>query len=415
MTERKGALSGIRVLDLTRVLAGPFAAQLLGDLGAEVIKVERPGTGDDGRFYGFYAVKDKDGNKTQESSFFLCANRNKKSVTVNLSKPEGQELVRQLAAQCDVLIENYKVGDLKRYGLDYETLKATNPGLIYCSVTGYGQTGPNAKKPGYDGLFQAMGGLMASTGVPDGLPGAGPMKTGPSLVDVFTGHNAAIAILAALNHRHSSGKGQYIDIALLDVSIAIVSQMTQDLLTGGIAPPRPGNGGSGGGPGGLIECKDGFLSISPSPGHWPATMKLAGRSDLVEDPRYDTIQKRGMPSVNMELLQIISQWSRHLTTCEALDKYDEAGIPAARLNELQDVFEDEQVRHRGLKVTVPLKSAASGKVDLIGSPLAHMSESPADPAGLPPPLLGEHTDAVLSGLLGLSAGRIAELRAAGIV
>jgi crotonobetainyl-CoA:carnitine CoA-transferase CaiB-like acyl-CoA transferase len=415
MSERKGALSGIRVLDLTRVLAGPFAAQLLGDLGAEVVKVERPGTGDDGRFYGFYAVKDKDGNKTKESSFFLCANRNKKSVTVDLAKPEGQAIVRALAQKADVLIENYKVGDLARHGLDEATLRALNPRLVYCSITGFGQTGPYRARAGYDSIFQGMGGLMAITGIPDGQPGAGPMKVGPSLVDVFTGHNAAIAILAALNHRHNSGRGQYIDMALLDVSIAIVSQMTQDLLTGGIAPPRPGNGGSGGGPGGLVECKDGQVYISPGFAQWPPLCDLIGQPDLATNPRYDTIQKRGGPTENVELLEIISQWSRRYSVTEVFKMLDDIGVSVARFNELEDVFEDEQVKHRGLKVSVPLKSAASGRVDLIGSPLAHMSESPADPTACPPPLLGEHTDAVLSEMLGLSLGRIAELRAAGIV
>jgi len=246
VTPSKGALSGVRVLDLTRVLAGPFSGQILGDLGAEVIKVERPGGGDDGRHYGFSAVMDKDGNKTLESSFFISANRNKKSVTANLAKPEGQALVRQLAIQSDVLIENYKVGDLARYGLDYAAIQALNPGIIYCSVTGFGQDGPSAKRPGYDGLFQAQGGMMAVTGVPDGQPGAGPLKAGPSLVDLFTGHNAAIAILGALIHRQRTGEGQYIDIALLDCSVAMVSHIMQDYLLSGVAPPRLGNGGNGG-------------------------------------------------------------------------------------------------------------------------------------------------------------------------
>src|SRR5438552_4080439 len=262
MSETKGALSSIRVLDLSRVFAGPVCTQILGDLGAEVIKVERPHAGDDGRYYGFFSIPDENGKKTQESSFFLCANRNKKSVTVNIAKPEGQELLRELAAQCDVVVENYKVGDLKRYGLDYETLKCVNPRVIYCSITGYGQTGPNATKPGYDGLFQAMGGLMSVTGIPDGQPGSGPLKTGPSLVDFVTGHNAGLAVLAALLHREQSGRGQYIDIALLDCSVAMVSHVMQDYLLSGVAPPRLGNGGNGGGPSDLIECKDGMIYMT---------------------------------------------------------------------------------------------------------------------------------------------------------
>jgi crotonobetainyl-CoA:carnitine CoA-transferase CaiB-like acyl-CoA transferase len=231
------ALDGIRVIDMSRVFAAPVGAQILGDLGADVIKIERPGVGDDGRGYGTAWVKGKDGIDTRQSSFFTVSNRNKRSVTVNHSTPEGQEIIRDLVRQSDVLIENYKVGDLKRFGLDYETLREINPRLIYCSVTGYGQTGPMAARPGYDGLFQATGGMMAVTGLPDGLPGAGPLKAGPSLVDFVTGHNTAIAVLAALLHRANTGEGQFIDIALLDTSVAMVSHIMQDYLISGEPPP----------------------------------------------------------------------------------------------------------------------------------------------------------------------------------
>lgn len=244
----KAALAGIRVIDMSRVFAAPIGAQILGDLGADVIKIERPGVGDDGRGYGFSWVPGKDGIETRHSSFFTVSNRNKRSITLNHSKAEGQVILRELVKTADVLIENYKVGDLKRFGLDYETLREINPGLIYCSVTGFGQTGPMAARPGYDGLFQATGGMMAVTGIPEGQPGSGPLKTGPSLVDFVTGHNTALAVLGALQYRNRTGEGQFIDIALLDSSVAMVSHIMQDYLISGQAPPRLGNGGNGGGP-----------------------------------------------------------------------------------------------------------------------------------------------------------------------
>jgi crotonobetainyl-CoA:carnitine CoA-transferase CaiB-like acyl-CoA transferase len=411
MGGRQGALSGVRVLDLSRVLAGPFCGQILGDLGAEVIKLERAGRGDDGRYYGFSTLKDAEGQRTLESSFFLACNRNKKSVTINLAAPEGQELVRRLAAKSDVLVENYKVGDLKRYGLDYETLKEINPRLVYCSVTGFGQTGPNATRPGYDGLFQAQGGMMAVTGIPDGQPGAGPLKAGPSLVDVLTGHNAALAVLAALHHRHSSGRGQYIDVALLDSAVAMVSHIMQDYLVSGEAPPRLGNGGNGGGPADLLHCEDGIIYITAgTQEHWARLCQLMERPQLVDDPRFATNLLRG--TNRNALIAIIEAWSRHWSVADLLTALDRIAVPAARYNALPEVFEDAQVQHRGLKVTVP--HPVSGSVDLIGSPLAHMSETPADHFD-PPPTLGQHTDAVLRDVLGMGVEEIGELRAKGIV
>ncbi|MYM62439.1 CaiB/BaiF CoA-transferase family protein [Pseudomaricurvus sp. HS19] len=405
------ALQGVRVLDLTRVLAGPFCGQILGDLGAEVIKIERPGVGDDGRMYGFSALKDKDGNPTRESAFYLTANRNKKSITCNLSKPEGQDLVRRLVAECDVLIENYKVGNLQRYGLDYDSLKEINPRLIYCSITGYGQTGPMAPKPGYDGLFQATGGMMAVTGIPAGQPGAGPLKAGPSLVDVFTGHNAALAILGALNQRHTTGQGQYIDVALLDCSVAMVSHIMQDFLVSGNPPPRLGNGGNGGGPADLINCADGIIYITAGTDeHWRLLTELMARPDLFDDPRFNTNPKRG--TNRNELVAIINQWSMGWKAAELLAALDGIGLPAARYNELPDVWEDEQVQHRNLKVTVPHPTA--GEVTMIASPLAYMSGSPVTYTA--PPTIGQHTEELLGeGLLNLSAEEIGQLRDAGII
>lgn len=409
MTDKQ-ALEGVRVLDLTRVLAGPFCGQILGDLGAEVIKIERPGLGDDGRLYGFSSLKDADGKPTRESAFYLAANRNKKSVTANISKPEGQALVRRLVAKCDVLIENYKVGNLQRYGLDYDSLKQENPRLIYCSVTGYGQTGPFAPRPGYDGLFQAMGGLMAVTGIPDGYPGAGPMKAGPSLVDLFTGHNAALAILGALNQRHSTGVGQYIDVALLDCAVAMVSHIMQDYLVSGVAPPRIGNGGNGGGPADLVNCADGIVYITAGTDeHWRLLCELMKRPDLFIDPRFDTNPKRG--ANRNELIAIINQWTMGWKVADFLAALDEVGIPAARYNNLSDVWEDEQVQHRKLKVTIP--HPVSGKVSMIASPLAHMSGSKMRYEA--PPTIGQHTDEILRELLKLSGDEIEQLRKSGIV
>lgn len=404
------ALQGVRVLDLTRVLAGPFCGQILGDLGAEVIKIERPGVGDDGRMYGFSSLKDSDGNPTRESSFYVTANRNKKSLTVNLSKPEGQDLIRRLVAESDVLIENYKVGNLERYGLDYESLKKINPKLIYCSITGYGQTGPMAPRPGYDGLFQATGGLMAVTGVPDGQPGAGPLKAGPSLVDVFTGHNAALSILGALNQRHSTGKGQYIDVALLDCAVAMVSHIMQDYLISNTPPPRLGNGGNGGGPADLVYCSDGIAYITAGTDeHWRLLCELMEMPELFDDPRFNSNPKRG--ANRNELIDIINKWAAGWKVGDLLASLDRLGIPAARYNELPDVWEDEQVQHRKLKVTIP--HPVSGEVSMIASPLAYMSESPVTYQA--PPTIGQHSDEILGDLLNLSPEEIGQLREAGIV
>jgi crotonobetainyl-CoA:carnitine CoA-transferase CaiB-like acyl-CoA transferase len=414
MAESKMALAGIRVLDMSRVFAAPVGGQILGDLGADVIKIERPGVGDDGRGYGFSWVPGKDGIETRQSSFFTVSNRNKRSITLNHSKPEGQAILRDLVKTADVLIENFKVGDLKRHGLDYDTLKEINPRLIYCSVTGYGQTGPMAALPGYDGLFQAIGGMMAVTGIPEGQPGAGPLKTGPSLVDFVTGHNTAIAILGALMYRNRTGEGQYIDIALLDSSVAMVSHIMQDYLISGNAPPRLGNGGNGGGPADLMQCRDGIVYLTAGTDeHWRRLTVLMKQPELNDDPRFDTNLKRGKTN-RAELMNIINAWSRGFSVEEIMAMLDSAGIPGARYNELADVWEEPQVKHRGLKATTPHPHAASGTVDLIASPQAQMSASPAT-IRRPPPLLGEHTKEILQGELGYSEERLVELLAGGII
>ncbi|MGN6358057.1 MAG: CaiB/BaiF CoA transferase family protein [Novosphingobium sp.] len=409
----KGALDGIRVIDMSRVFAAPVGAQILGDLGADVIKIERPKVGDDGRGYGLAWVKGKDGVDPRHSSFFTVSNRNKRSITLNHSKPEGQEVIRRLVETADVLIENYKVGDLKRFGLDYESLKAINPRLIYCSVTGFGQTGPMAALPGYDGLFQATGGMMAVTGIPDGQPGAGPLKAGPSLVDFITGHNTALAILGALMYRERTGEGQYIDIALLDTSVAMVSHIMQDYLISGEAPPRLGNGGNGGGPADLMHCADGIVYLTAGTDeHWRRLTVVMEQPELFEDPRFDSNLKRGKQN-RAELMNLINAWSGRYPVAEIMAALDAAGIPCARYNELPQVWEDPQVQHRQLRATTPHAYAEAGSVDLIASPLAQMSASPAT-IRRAPPILGEHNDEVLAEL-GYDAEGIDALKAAGIV
>jgi crotonobetainyl-CoA:carnitine CoA-transferase CaiB-like acyl-CoA transferase len=403
MTQPKSALQGIRVIDMSRVFAAPVGAQILGDLGADVIKIERPGVGDDGRGYGLAFLEGKEGVDPRQSSFFTVSNRNKRSITLNHSKPEGQDILRKLVETSDVLIENYKVGDLKRFGLDYESLKQINPRLIYCSVTGYGQDGPMAARPGYDGLFQATGGMMAVTGIPEGQPGAGPLKAGPSLVDFVTGHNTAIAILAALMHRERTGEGQYIDIALLDTSVAMVSHIMQDYLLSGEAPPRLGNGGNGGGPADLMYCSDGIVYLTAGTDeHYRRLTVLMERPELFTDERFDSNFKRGKTN-RAELI----------TVAEILAALDEVGIPAAKYNELPEVWEEPQVRHRGLKATTPHPHSATGTVDLIQSPQARMSATPAT-IRRPPPLLGEH-NAELLRELGYDDERIAKLQEAKVI
>ncbi len=409
MTTDNSALSGIRVIDMSRVFAAPVGAQILGDLGADVIKIERPGVGDDGRGYGTAWVKGKDGIETRQSSFFTVSNRNKRSITVNHSKPEGQEIIRALVKDADVLIENYKVGDLARFGLDYESLKAINPRLIYCSVTGYGQTGPMAAKPGYDGLFQATGGMMAVTGIADGQPGAGPLKAGPSLVDFITGHNTALSILAALQYRSRTGEGQFIDIALLDTSVAMVSHIMQDYLISGMAPPRLGNGGNGGGPADLLQCSDGIVYLTAGTDeHYRRLTVLMGQPELNDDPRFDSNFKRAREG-RAELINIINAWSSMISVTDLLDMFEEVGIPAAKYNTLPEVWEDDQVKHRNLRATTPHAFAEAGSVDLIASPLAQMSASPAT-IRRAPPMLGEHNVEVLQDLLGYSDERMAALK-----
>jgi len=405
----KRALSGVRILDLSRVLAGPFATQMLGDLGAEVIKVERPGKGDECRQYGPPFLKDAEGRNTAESSFYLSVNRNKKSIAVDIAKPQGQEIIRELAKQCDVLIENFKVGDLQRYGLDYASLKIINPRLIYCSVTGFGQTGPYRLRPGYDSIFQGMSGLMSVTGNPDGTPGGGPMKTGPSLGDVMTGQFAVSAILAALYHRDANGgnTGQHVDVALLDSLIATNSHYSSHYLVSGDVPVRRGTEGNGGMPSRLFHCADGdIMLVVGNDAQFVRLCEVLGRPELARDPRFVTNVAR--VTHRREVVQFLEPLFLQRKCAEILDALERAVVPAGPVYDLKQVFEDPQVREREMCVEIAHPSSGDGKVKLVGHPVKY-SETPVTQYQRPP-RLGEHTNEVLRTVLQFDENTLANLR-----
>jgi crotonobetainyl-CoA:carnitine CoA-transferase CaiB-like acyl-CoA transferase len=404
-------LSGIKILDLTRVLAGPLSAQMLGDLGAEVIKIERPGTGDDARAFGPPYLTDPEGKANNNNSFYLCANRNKKSVTVNIAKPEGQAIVRELAKDVDVFMENYKVGDLKRYGLDYEAIKAINPGIIYCSVTGFGQTGPYAPRAGYDAILQAMGGLMSVTGHMDGEPGEGPMKVGPSIVDYMTGMNTSIGILSALYHRDANGgEGQQIDVCLFDTVIASLSHWLQIYLVNGKTPPRRGTWGNGGMPAGVFRCTDGELMlVVGNDGQFRKTCAVLGAPELASDPRF--IKNNDRVVHGKEIMAIFAGLFLKQKVSYWLEKLEEAGVPSGPINNFEQVFADPHVQSRGMRVKTqhkfePELSLIRNALTLSGTPITEYRA---------PPLLGEHTQEVLGGKLGYDAGKIEDLKMQGII
>lgn len=405
-----GALSHIRVLDLSRVLAGPWCTQNLADLGAEVVKVERPGSGDDTRAWGPPWLTDGEGRETGDSTYFSAANQGKKSVTVNLADPEGQALVRELARHSDVLIENYKVGDLARYGLDYAAVSALKPDIVYCSITGYGQDGPFAHKPGYDFVFQGVGGLMSITGERDDRPGGGPQKVGVAAADLFTGLYASIAILAALNHRAVSGQGQYIDMALLDSIVAIGgNQVTAHFATGEV-PYRYGNEHASLVPYQVFATSDGHVIVAVgNDGQWRRFCEGARRPDLAADPRYRT--SAGRVTGRAELIPDLARTMLARPTADWVERLEAVGVPCGPINDYAQVFADPQVRHRGLRVDIARSDggaapSAASPLRLAGTPVAYRRG---------PPLLGEHTDEVLSGLLGRTAAEIARLRERGIV
>ncbi|QXH46590.1 CoA transferase [Pseudomonas xanthosomatis] len=405
-----GALSHLRVLDLSRVLAGPWSGQILADLGADVIKVERPGAGDDTRAWGPPFLKDAFGENTSEAAYYLSANRNKRSVTIDFTQPEGQRLVRELAAKSDIVIENFKVGGLAAYGLDYESLKALNPGLIYCSITGFGQTGPYAKRAGYDFMIQGLGGLMSLTGRPEGEEGAGPVKVGVALTDILTGLYSTVAILAALAHRDQAGVGQHIDMALLDVQVACLANQAMNYLTTGTPPRRLGNAHPNIVPYQDFPTADGdFILTVGNDGQFRKFAEVAGQPQWADDPRFATNKQR--VAHRAELIPLIRQATVFKTTAEWVAALEQAGVPCGPINDLGQMFQDPQVLARGLRLDIAHPLA--GSVPQVASPI-RLSGTPVEYRRAPP-LLGEHTEAVLGDMLGLAAGDVQRLREAGVV
>ncbi|MDB5980416.1 MAG: CoA-transferase [Pseudomonas sp.] len=405
-----GALSHLRVLDLSRVLAGPWSGQILADLGAEVIKVERPGNGDDTRAWGPPFLKDVEGENTTEAAYYLSANRNKQSVTIDFTRPEGQKLVRELAAKSDIVIENFKVGGLAAYGLDYESLKTVNPRLIYCSITGFGQTGPYAKRAGYDFMIQGLGGLMSLTGRPEGDEGAGPVKVGVALTDILTGLYSTVAILAALAHRDQGGSGQHIDMALLDVQVACLANQAMNYLTTGVAPRRMGNAHPNIVPYQDFPTADGdFILTVGNDSQFRKFAEVAGQPQWADDPRFRSNTQR--VAHRAELIPLIRQATVFKTTAEWVSQLEQAGVPCGPINDLAQVFADPQVQARGLAVNIP--HALAGTVPQVASPI-RLSETPVE-YRFAPPLLGEHTLEVLGRVLGLDGDAVAALREAGVL
>ena len=403
-----GPLTGIRIFDLSRILAGPSATQLLGDLGAEVIKIERPGQGDDTRAWGPPFLKDETGRDTKESAYYLSCNRSKRSLTLDIAKPEGQALARRLIGTCDVVIENFKSGDLARYGLDYESLKAEFPKLVYCSITGFGQTGPYASQAGYDILIQAMGGIMSITGAPDGPP----MKVGVAIVDVMCGMYAAVAILAALRHRDRTGEGQFIDLALLDTQVSWLVNQGANYLVSGKAPGRLGNAHPNIVPYTVMPAADGWFVLGVgNDAQYRKFCDFAGRPELAEDARFRTNADRVKHrDILYPILEAVTRARPQSAWVEGLSKL---GVPAGPVNDIGQVFADPQVQARGMRIEMPREDVKDGTVSMIGNPIK-FSQTPIEYRD-PPPRLGEHTDRVLTGLLGLGPEEIARLRERGVV
>ncbi len=406
----KTALGHLKVLDLTRILAGPWATQNLADMGAEVIKIERPGVGDDTRTWGPPFLKDAEGRETRDSSYFLSANRGKQSVTVDLASPDGQEIIRQLARDADILVENYKVGTLARYGLAYEDLRQINPRLVYCSVTGFGQSGPYAALPGYDYVFQGMGGLMSITGVPDGEPGAAPMKSGIAISDLLTGMYATTAILAAIEHRHVSGEGQYIDMSLLDCIVSINSYQAINYFLSGKIPQRMGNAHSNMVPYQVFRCKEGDIIIAVgNDAQYLAYCKVIDRPLLATDPQYSTGAQRNR---NREaLIPLIAEAMTARTMEEWVTLLEASNVPCGPILNMKQVFEDPQVMHREMQLSLPHSVGVNAPG--VANPI-RLSETPISYERAAP-TLGEHNQAILQGRLGITNERLAELKTRGVI
>ena len=404
------ALGHLRVLDLSRVLAGPWASQMLADLGADVIKVERPGSGDDTRHWGPPYLKDGAGHETGEAAYYLSANRGKRSLTVDFTTSDGRDIVRRLAAQSDVFLENHKVGDLARHGLAWDDLRVTNPRLVYCSITGFGQTGPYAQRAGYDFAIQALGGLMSVTGERDDLPGGGPQKVGVAVADLMAGLYATIAILAALSHRERSGAGQHIDLALLDVQVAALANVALNYLVGGVVPRRWGNAHANIAPYQVLPTADRPIVLAiGNDGQFKKFCEVADALGITADPRFATNDARvkHRDALTRELESVL----RTRPAATWLAALEPAGVPCAPINDVAQVFADPQVRHRGVQVDVP--HAEAGTVPLVASPF-RMSETPLR-YDVAPPLLGQHTEEILKERLGFEAAQIVALRTRGVI
>jgi len=404
-----GPLSHIRVLDLSRVLAGPWASQNLADLGAEVIKLERPGSGDDSRAFGPPWIKDAQGRDTKDSAYFTSANRGKKSLTLNIALAEGQAIARELAAKCDVLIENYKYGDLGRYGLGYDELRTLNPRLIYCSVTGFGHSGPYRERPGYDFMIQGMGGMMSVTGEPDDAPGGGPQRAGVPIADIVTGMYASIAICAALAHRERSGKGQHLDLALLDSQIALLAYQNTNYFATGTPPKRIGNLHPNIVPYQPFRAADGEVILACGNDNlYRKFCEAAGCAELARDPRFATNGKR--VENRAALTRLLGEVFKKRSKREWLELLEAAGVPNGPINDVAQVFEEPQVKARGVRIE--LEHAAAGTLPSVASPM-RFSETPIE-YHRGPPGLGEHSEEVLRSL-GKNQDEIARLRSAGVI
>lgn len=396
------------MLDLSRILAGPTCTQILGDLGADVIKVERPGAGDDTREWGPPFLRDEQGRETTESAYYLCANRNKRSIDIDISAPRGQELVRQLAAVSDVLIENHKVGALARFGLDYARLRQTHPRLVYCSITGFGQDGPYASRAGYDFLAQGMGGIMSVTGEPAGEP----MKVGVGITDVMTGMYAAVAVLAALRHRDASGRGQHIDLALLDTQAAWLINAGQYYLTSGEVPPRLGNGHPNIVPYEVFPASDGYFILAVgNDAQFRRFCEFARIPEVADDRDFATNASRVRN--RHALVPMLKAATRRRRVAEWIEGLERVSVPSGPVNRIDQVFSDPQIRFRGMRVTVPYDGTPKGTVDLLGSPI-RMSGTPVTYRHAPP-RLGQQTDEILREVLGMADAEVASLRSAGAI
>jgi crotonobetainyl-CoA:carnitine CoA-transferase CaiB-like acyl-CoA transferase len=412
MTTKPAALDGIKVLDLSRVLAGPWCTQILADLGADVVKIERPGVGDDTRTWGPPFIKDADGNDTDQASYFTACNRNKRSVTIDMATPDGQALLKQMAAQADIVVENFKTGGLKQYGLDQESLRAANPRLIYCSVTGFGHDGPYAERAGYDLMIQAMTGMMSITGRPDDVPGGGPLRVGVALTDLFTGVYASTAILAALQVRDRTGEGQHIDMALLDVGMAILANQASAFLNTGKAPQRQGNTHPSLAPYQDFPTQDGSMLLAVgNNGQFARFCEAAGHPEWSADARFASntlrVKHRGV------LIPMMEELTRTRTTADWVTLLEDKAVPCGPINDIAQAFDDAQVKARGLAVTLP-RDAGDGIASITGvaSPLRLSATPPV--LRHAPPALGQHTQEVLAEM-GIDAARFDALRSAGVV